>query len=101
MIDGVPEKTTERIGERDLVARVPPHLYFLVSAIFHCLGPSFAVLLFGSVPVPGVAWLRIVTAAIMFAAWRRPWRIAGRWSWAQRRLLIALGGVLAVMNVTF
>lgn len=48
-----------------------------------------------------VAWLRIATAAVVFAIWRRPWRVVGRWSWAQQRLLIALGSVLAVMNVTF
>lgn len=26
--------------------RIPPHVFFFVSAIFHYLGPSFAVLLF-------------------------------------------------------
>lgn len=101
MIDDASQKTMDRIEERDLTARVPPHLYFFISAIFHYLGPSFAVLLFGSVPVLGVAWLRIATASVVFAIWRRPWRVVGRWSWAQRRLLIALGSVLAVMNVTF
>ena len=38
---------------------VPPHAYFVVSAVFHYLGPSFAVLLFARVDVLGVAWLRI------------------------------------------
>ena len=28
----------------------PPHVYFVVSAVFHYLGPSFAVLLFARVP---------------------------------------------------
>ena len=41
---------------------MPPHLWFVGSAIFHYLGPSFAVLLFVRVPVGGVAWLRIVSA---------------------------------------
>ena len=36
---------------------------FVVSAIFHYLGPSFAVLLFAHVDVLGVAWLRIASAA--------------------------------------
>ena len=54
--------------------RIPPHLYFVVSAVFHYLGPAFAVLLFARVPVLGVAWLRIAAAALVFAAWRRPWR---------------------------
>ena len=56
----------------------PPHVYFVVSAIFHYLGPAFAVLLFARVEVLGVAWLRIATAALIFALWRRPWRALGR-----------------------
>jgi inner membrane transporter RhtA len=51
---------------------MPPHAYFFVSAVFHYLGPSFAVLLFARVPVLGVAWFRITNAAVVFAAWRRP-----------------------------
>ena len=53
----------------------PPQLYFVVSAVFHYLGPSFAVLLFARVDVLGVAWLRIASAAVVFALWRRPWRV--------------------------
>ncbi len=73
---------------------VPPHAYFLVSATFHYLGPAFAVLLFARVDVLGVAWLRIASAAVIFAVWRRPWR-------ALRRTVIAWGAVLAVMNCCF
>src|SRR5690349_209494 len=58
--------------------RVPPQAYFVVSAVFHYLGPAFAVLLFARVPVLGVAWLRIATAALLFALWRRPWRACSR-----------------------
>ena len=57
--------------------RLPPHVYFLVSAVFHYLGPAFAVLLFVRVDVLGVAWLRIAAAAAVFALWRRPWRLLG------------------------
>ncbi|MEW9572618.1 DMT family transporter [Rhodanobacter sp. Si-c] len=81
--------------------RVPPHLYFVGSALFHYLGPSFAVLLFARVPVPGVAWLRIVSAAAVFALWRRPWRALHDMDGHERRLILALGGVLAVMNYCF
>jgi inner membrane transporter RhtA len=84
-----------------LVSRVPPHAYFLVSAFFHYLGPAFAVLLFARVDVLGVAWLRIASAAVVFAAWRRPWRVWVRASQAQRRTLVALGVVLAAMNACF
>jgi inner membrane transporter RhtA len=81
--------------------RPPPHVYFLVSAAFHYLGPSFAVLLFAHVPVLGVAWLRIASAALIFAAWRRPWRTFAALDRDGRRLLIGWGAVLAVMNVCF
>jgi len=81
--------------------RIPPHGFFLVSAVFHYLGPAFAVLLFAHVTVLGVAWLRIASAALVFALWRRPWRIVATQSWAQRRNLLALGVALGLMNVSF
>ncbi len=80
---------------------IPPYAYFIVSAIFHYLGPAFAVLLFAQVGVLGVAWLRIATAAVVFAVWRRPWRLMRETSWTQCRLLIALGVVLGLMNASF
>jgi inner membrane transporter RhtA len=80
---------------------VPPQAYFAGSAVFHYLGPAFAVLLFARVAPAGVAWLRIVSAAIVFAAWRRPWRALRDAEGATIRVVIALGVVLAVMNVCF
>jgi inner membrane transporter RhtA len=76
---------------------MPPQAYFLISAVFHYLGPAFAVLLFQHIDVLGVAWLRIASAAVVFAAWRRPWRLLRRPDPA----LLALGVVLAAMNVCF
>jgi inner membrane transporter RhtA len=83
------------------VARLPPTSYFLTSAVFHYLGPSLAVLLFVHVSVLGVAWLRIASAAVVFALWRRPWRRLRTLTAAQRRVLLALGTVLAAMNSLF
>src|SRR4051794_24604212 len=80
---------------------IPPHTYFLVSALFHYLGPAFAVLLFARVDVLGVAWLRIASAALIFAAWRRPWRSFVKLDRDGKRLLLAWGAVLAVMNACF
>jgi len=80
---------------------VPPHAYFVGSAIFHYLGPSFAVLLFARVDVLGVAWLRIASAALVFAVLRRPWRAFRSVDWSARRLVIALGAVFAAMNSCF
>jgi inner membrane transporter RhtA len=86
---------------RTLSEAPPPHVYFVVSAIFHYLGPAFAVLLFARVGVLGVAWLRIASAAAIFALLLRPWRLYAALDRDGRRLLLAWGGVLAVMNACF
>jgi inner membrane transporter RhtA len=83
------------------VTGLPPVSYFLTSAVFHYLGPSFAVLLFAHVAVLGVAWLRIAAAAVVFALWRRPWRLLRTLTAPQLRILLALGAVLAAMNSLF
>src|SRR3954452_13845636 len=80
---------------------MPPQAFFAGSAIFHYLGPSFAVLLFASVDVLGVAWLRIASAAVVFAIWRRPWRTVARLDTDGRRSVVAWGVVLALMNCSF
>lgn len=69
--------------------------------MFHYLGPAFAVLLFRYVGALGVAWLRIATAALVFALWRRPWRVLFAATPVQRRLLLAMGAILAAMNSLF
>jgi inner membrane transporter RhtA len=81
--------------------RLPPHAYFVGSAVFHYLGPAFAVLLFARVSPLGVAWLRIVSAAVVFAAWRKPWRRLAGLDRRTRRLLLALAAVFAAMNSFF
>ncbi len=80
---------------------MPPQAWFGVSAVFHYLGPSFAVLLFPAVGVLGVAWLRIASAAAIFAPWTRPWRTLAQADRQTRLLLVALGGCLAIMNCSF
>ncbi|MEU4826293.1 EamA family transporter [Actinomadura citrea] len=82
----------------------PPWSYFVGSAVFHYLGPSFAVLLFPSIGPLGVAGIRIWSAAAVFAVWRRPWRtftgertLTGK-GW---RTVLVWGTVLAAMNSSF
>jgi inner membrane transporter RhtA len=100
-------KTPATVPARSRLDRLPPQSFFLASAIFHYLGPSLAVLLFARIDVLGVAWLRIASAAVVFALWRRPWRwllprLPRRDRGQQRlRLLLALGVVLAAMNSLF
>jgi inner membrane transporter RhtA len=88
-------------GTARLAERVPPHAFFLVSAVCHYLGPGLAVLLFAAVPPLGVAFLRIAAAALVFAVWRRPWRAFRGFSRAQKLNVLGLGLTLAAMNVTF
>lgn len=80
---------------------VPPQAYFVVSAIFHYLGPALAVLLFARIEPLGVAWLRIAAAGLIFAIWRRPWRAWRALDVRTRGLVVAWGAVLALMNSCF
>ena len=99
--------TARRLAQRVVTretgfgARVPPHAFFVLSALFRYLGPAFAVLLFGSVEPLGVAWLRIASAAGIFAVWRKPWRLWRRLSATQRGVIASMGVVLAAMNCVF
>src|ERR1700744_5412398 len=86
-------------------ARAAPVSLFAVSAVFHYLGPSLAVLLFARLDVLGVAWLRVSSAAVLLALWQRPWRLlrpgqarGPRPAWGT---IVILGVVLALMNSAF
>lgn len=89
------------LAPRRAAASAPPETFFVGSAIFHYLGPAFAVLLFARVPPAGVAWLRIASAAAIYAAWRRPWRALAADDAGAIRTIVAMGAVLAAMNVCF
>jgi inner membrane transporter RhtA len=84
-----------------VLAQAPPESFFVGSAIFHYLGPAFAVLLFARISPPGVAWLRIASAAAIYAAWRRPWRGLAALDADGKRTLVAMGAVLGFMNICF
>jgi inner membrane transporter RhtA len=96
-----PDRTYQSSPAGAALARIPPEAFFVTSALFHYIGPAFAVLLFAHVGPLGVAWLRIASAALIFAVWQRPWRLLREMSAAERRRIFALGVVLAAMNTTF
>ncbi|HEY3529048.1 MAG TPA: EamA family transporter [Nocardioides sp.] len=73
----------------------------VLAAVFHYLGPSLAVLLFVHVDTLGVAWLRLVSAAVVLALWRRPWTVLRGATGRERLTMLALGAVLAAMNAAF
>src|SRR5919201_4476677 len=65
------------------------------------MGPAFAVLLFQEIQPLGVAWLRIATAAIIFGAWRAPWRRLRLLRRMDLAVIGMLGATLALMNCLF
>jgi inner membrane transporter RhtA len=79
--------------------RLPPQALFVLGAVSQYVGAALAVLLFASVPAAGVAWLRVVAAAVVLVSWRRPWHTS--WSGPRLRLVAAFGLVLALMNLCF
>jgi inner membrane transporter RhtA len=87
------------VGGLGLAGRLPPQSLFVLGAISQYLGSAVAVLLFARVPAAGVAWLRVLSAAVALLVWRRPWRSA----WTGPRLLLvgAFGLALGLMNLCF
>jgi inner membrane transporter RhtA len=83
----------------------PPHVYFVVSAVFHYLGPAFAVLLFARVEPLGVAWLRIArlplgtVAAVEFLPVIAVALIGTRTVRNLLALALAVGGVCLLSDV--
>lgn len=84
-----------RIRRRD----VPVPLLFVIGGCSMYLGAALAVVLFDRLSPAGVAWLRMLVAAMVLLAWRRPDRAA----WRGRRLVLAacFGLVTGLMNVAF
>jgi inner membrane transporter RhtA len=80
-------------------AATPPEAWFAVGAVSQYLGAAIAVGLFDEIDAPGVAWLRVLGAAIVVVAIRRPWRRA--WSATDLAWVAAFGTALAGMNLFF
>jgi inner membrane transporter RhtA len=71
----------------------------IASGLSQYAGSAIAVLLFAYIPPAGVAWLRVVSAAVALSLWRRPWN--SRWTKPQLRLAAGFGTALALMNLSF
>ena len=82
-----------------VVARTPAPALFVASGLTQYLGAALAIGLFAQVTAAGVAWLRLLVAAVVLLAWRRPWR--QRWTPRALGAAALFGVVLATMNVTF
>ncbi|WP_425957035.1 EamA family transporter [Xylanimonas sp. McL0601] len=78
---------------------MPAPALFVVSGLTLYAGAAVAVGLFDQLAAPAVGWWRIVLAAVVLVAWRRPWR--RRWTGRQLAWAAAFGVVLSAMNVAF
>jgi inner membrane transporter RhtA len=83
----------------DRLWSVPPEALFVTGAVSQYAGAAVAVMLFDRMDAAGVAWLRVVAAAAILLAVRRPWRRA--WTRAELATAAVFGIVLAAMNLTF
>lgn len=81
------------------LGRVPAPALFVASGLTQYLGAAIAVGLFAQLAPAGMAWLRVLVAALVLLAWRRPWRL--RWTRRDLALAAAFGTALGLMNVTF
>jgi inner membrane transporter RhtA len=86
-------------GAGTRLRRLPPPSLFVLGAVSQYVGSALAVLLFAAVPAAGVAWLRVVAAAVALVAWRRPWRT--RWTARRLGLVAAFGATVGLMNLAF
>ncbi|NOV98372.1 inner membrane transporter RhtA [Isoptericola halotolerans] len=86
-------------ASRGAVDKVPAPALFVVSGLTLYLGAAVAVGLFDSLGAPTVSWWRIVLAAVVLLAWRRPWRRR----WTRHDVVVAgfFGTALAAMNIVF
>jgi inner membrane transporter RhtA len=84
------------------LAGLPPEPFFVLSASAQYLGAVLAYRLFDDLAPAGVAWLRVVGAAIVLVAVSAPRLLrGGRWSVAEVRAAAVFGAAVAFMNLTF
>ncbi|RZT85372.1 inner membrane transporter RhtA [Pseudonocardia sediminis] len=86
-------------GSPSIADRIPAPVLFLLGGTSMYVGAALAVGLFDRLAPSAVAELRLIGAALVLLAWRRP----GRAAWAPRRLLrsAAFGLATALMNVAY
>ncbi|WP_368388662.1 DMT family transporter [Schaalia turicensis] len=79
--------------------RVPAQFFIVGSALIQYVGAAIAIDLFAQMSPASVAWWRVLVAAIILLAWRRPWR--EKWSRKDCVTSMVFGVFIISMNSTF
>ena len=79
--------------------RVPAQFFIVGSALIQYVGAAIAIGLFAQMSPASVAWWRVLVAASILLAWRRPWR--EKWSRKDLVTSMVFGVFIISMNSTF
>ncbi|MEK7293180.1 MAG: EamA family transporter [Actinomycetota bacterium] len=84
------------------VARIPPEVLFIFSAIAQYIGAVIAVQLFDDASPASIAWFRVIGAALLLMCFSAPRMMRGH-RWHREELIAAaiFGTAVAFMNLTF
>ena len=74
---------------------------FVLNAVSQYAGASLAVRAFSAMPAAGVAWVRVLTGAVVLCGWRRPWQDRRLREAGALLIVVGFGLALAGMNLTF
>ena len=84
------------------IGALPPELFFICSATAQYIGAVIAFNLFDQLAPASVAWLRVISAALILLAFSaRRLRTQGKWTKDELISAASFGIAVAVMNLTF
>lgn len=84
------------------VGALPPELFFICSATAQYIGAVIAFNLFDKLAPASVAWLRVISAALILLAFSaRRLRARGKWTKDELVSAASFGIAVALMNLTF
>ena len=91
-----PGSASARIGA------LPPELFFICSATAQYIGAVIAFNLFDRLAPASVAWLRVISAALILLVFSaRRLRVQGKWTKEELVAAASFGIAVALMNLTF
>ena len=90
----------ERLRSDRIFDAAPPELFFLLSAVAQYAGAIIAIRLFDDISPATVAWLRVLSAALILLAFSAR-RSHKKWSRRELYWVAAFGASTALMNMFF